>query len=231
MFAVSFFARSMRLILADDNVIIRRVLTEVCREYGHDVEPVGNGLDAWNAYRKERHPLVILDWVMPELDGLEVCRRIRDLDIDRLTYILMVTGRETEVDVSAVLEAGADDYMPKPVTPGHFRARLQIADRRLAERHERTRAVAALSHAQWLAGIGATTLSLSHEINNPLCALLNEAEFLSENADATEEQRRMAAVILTQGNRIAAVVKRLSQLRSPRTVEPMPGMRMLDLSL
>jgi DNA-binding response OmpR family regulator len=220
----------MRLILAEDSVITRRALTEVCRRYGHDVDSVSDGLAAWDAYREQRHEIVVLDWIIPGIDGLEVCRRIRALDSDRLTYILIVTGRDSGTDVSAVLEAGADDYMPKPVDPDAFRTRLQIAEKRLAEREEHRKAVAALAHAQWLSGIGATTLALSHEINNPLQAILGEAQFLNDDVNATEEQRRQAAVILAQANRIADVVKRLSEVRSLQTIEPIPGLRMLDLS-
>jgi DNA-binding response OmpR family regulator len=202
----------------------------VCIQYGHDVHTVANGQEAWDAWQEGRHRIVILDWIMPVIDGLEVCRRIRAADPELDTYILIVTGRDTDVDVSAALAAGADDYIAKPVSPEQLRTRLQIAEGRLAERDDRRRSTAQLAHTGWVTGIQETTLALSHEINNPLQALMGEAQFLTEDATLGEDQRRQAVVILAQGNRIAAAVKRLSQQPTPRTIELIPGLRMLDLS-
>lgn len=220
----------MRLVLADDSAVMLKVMTLVCRGYGHDVHAVSDGLKAWESYLTIRPQIVVLDWMMPGLDGLEVCRRIRQVDVDRLTYVLIVTGRETDSDVSAVLEADADDYMPKAIMPGHMRARLQIAHRRLAERDERRKTLASLAHAQWLSAIGATALALGHEINNPLQVLIGEAQFLHDESDPKGYVNRQTKTIISQALRIAAVVKRLGELRHPETVEAIPGIRMLDLS-
>ena len=75
--------------------------------------------------------MVILDWQMPGLDGLEVCRRLRAHPEGDITFVLGATARDRADDLTAVLDAGADDYMSKPVTPDNLQARLRIAERRI----------------------------------------------------------------------------------------------------
>ena len=89
---------------------------------------------------------------MPELDGLEVCRRIRTSPWARDMFVLVVTGRVEGDDVVNALDAGADDYLFKPFTPSSITARLEIAERRIAANEARWAAEEALSNAQWMAG-------------------------------------------------------------------------------
>jgi CheY-like chemotaxis protein len=167
---------------------------------------------------------------MPGLDGLEVCRRIRGCEAGRDTFVLILTARDGRDDLLMALGAGADDYMTKPATPEHLRARLTIAATRIEQNTARRRAEEALARARWLAGIGETAIALQHEINNPLTALLTYAELLGADAAVPAEQRSAAAAIAEQARRIAAVVKRLAAMDDPRSVEYLAGARMLDLS-
>lgn len=219
----------MRVILAEDSGVTRRLFASVIAERGHEVVAVADGLEAWNAYDGAPAPLVVLDWLLPSMDGLEVCRRIRARDAGAETFVLVATGRGSGEDVATALDAGADDFLAKPVAPEHLRARLAIAERRIEMNAERRRAVDALARAQWLAGIGQTTLSLQHEINNPLAAMLWEAELLASDPAAPEALRPSLESIVTQARRVAAVVARLSRLQDPRTVEYVKGRRMIDL--
>jgi len=220
----------MKALVADDDATTCALLCAVLSELGHEAEAVSDGTTAWHRYQESRPPLVVLDIIMPELDGIEVCRRIRDADEKRETFILVLTGRDQPGDLAAVLDAGADDYVAKPASAEHLRARLVIAERRSAQDVARRKAEAELAIARWRAGIGETAIALQHEINNPLAALLGHAELLLMELNDRGEKNEQALIILEQAKRISEVVKRIARLRNPQSVEYVEGSRMLDLS-
>jgi len=220
----------MDVVLADDSDVSRRMLAATLERCGHRVTAVADGEAAWMAFEQSRPPMLILDWQMPGMDGLEVCRRVRSSAGGVDVFVLMVTGRDTSTNLADALEAGVDDYVTKPVAPPHLEARLRIAERRIEQTLARRSAEDALATAQWLAGIGQTALALQHEINNPLMALLTGAQLLADDAAAPQSYRQQAGSMLEQTRRIAAVVKRLRELKQPRSVEYVGNARMIDLS-
>jgi CheY-like chemotaxis protein len=221
----------MQVLLADDDEFMRLLIGEVLARQGHEVEAVADGDAAWVAWERTRPPLVLLDWQMPGQDGIEVARRIRAAEGARpTTFVIIVTAHDPGDGLDTVLDAGADDYLTKPMTPDELRARLAIAMRRIAQEQARRTAEEALARAQWLAGIGETALAIQHEINNPLAALLGNAALVEARIVRPEEYEQTVAIIAEQARRIAAVVKRLASLREPRTVEYLEGAKMIDLS-
>ncbi|MFN2565702.1 MAG: response regulator [Gemmatimonadaceae bacterium] len=217
------------VLLADDDVGAREFLARALRDLGYAVTVVSDGADAWGAYQREHVPLVILDINVSRLGGLEVCRRIRAADPARETFVLMCTGHDAHESLAAVLDAGADDYLAKPVTAEQLRARLALAERRLAEEASRRQAEAELARARWLAGIGEMTIALQHEINNPLSALISHAELALLDAADRGERNEQVETILQQAQRIAEIVRRIGALRNPMSVEYLPGTSMIDL--
>jgi DNA-binding response OmpR family regulator len=220
----------MKVLIADDSSLIRRLIEVAVHDRGHEVIAVEDGASAWRMFECEHPSLVIVDWQMPELDGLEVCRRIRASPWARDVFVLVVTGRVEGDDVVNALNAGADDYLFKPFTPPSITARLEIAERRIAANDARWAAEEALSNAQWMAGIGQTALAIQHEINNPLAALLSNVQLMLMDDALAADVRSLANDMLAQARRVANVVKRLSQLEAPKTVEYLAGEPMLDLS-
>ena len=220
----------MQVVLADDSDVSRRMLAATLERCGHRVTAVQDGEAAWAAFEELRPPMLILDWQMPGLDGLEVCRRVRSAPAGADVFVLMVTGRDSSAHLADALAAGVDDYVTKPIVALHLEARVRIAERRIEQALARRSAEEALATAQWLAGIGQTALALQHEINNPLMALLTSAQLLAEDSAAPAAYRDQAASILEQTRRIAGVVKRLRELKQPRSVEYIGNARMIDLS-
>ena len=220
----------MKVLIADDSPLIRRLIEVAVLDRGHEVIAAEDGDVAWALFEREQPSLVILDRQMPGLDGLEVCRRIRTSPSARDVFVLVVTGRIEGDDVVNALNAGADDYLFKPFTPPSIPARLEIAERRIAANDARWTAEEALSNAQWMAGIGQTALAIQHEINNPLAALLSNVQLMLMDEALPADVRSLADDLLVQARRVANVVKRLSQLETPRTVEYLAGEPMLDLS-
>ena len=220
----------MDILLADDDPTMRLLLTRVVEKSGHTVVKAAvDGQDAWDAFAANPVPMVILDWEMPAINGIELCRRIRGAPFGETTFILMVTARGTTEDLAAVLDAGADDYLSKPVTPENVRARLRIAEKRIEVSAARRAAEEELRKARYLAGIGETSLALQHEINNPLAALLSHASLIEEKMVDGKDLDESLATIVEQARRIGEVVKRLRQLDNPRSVEYLGQARMIDI--
>ena len=128
---------TMRILVAEDNLVIQRVLQCMLTQWGYDVVVANDGAEAWRLLQDEDGPrLAILDWLMPALDGIEVCRRVRASNKINYTYVLIVTAKTTSEDLVAAMEAGADDYVTKPFKSAELKARLR-AGCRILELQER----------------------------------------------------------------------------------------------
>jgi two-component system cell cycle response regulator len=127
----------MKILIAEDDVTSRTILTEMLIKHGYEVTATVNGTQAWQAMQQPDAPLIaILDWMMPGIDGVEVCRRVRALKAEQRPHIIILTVRGEKADIVAGLEAGADDYLCKPFDPGELRARLDVG-RRLIEMQDK----------------------------------------------------------------------------------------------
>jgi len=120
----------MRILVAEDNLVFRMVLQSMLTQWGYDVVVASDGEEAWSRLQHEEVSwLAILDWVMPGLDGIEVCRRVRASNRLHYTYILILTAKTGSEDLVTAMEAGADDYVTKPFKSAELRARLRVGCR------------------------------------------------------------------------------------------------------
>jgi DNA-binding response OmpR family regulator len=218
-----------RVLIADDDPTIVLLLEHALEGLGRSYDTAVDGAEAWSTWERGHHELVVLDIEMPKMDGLEVCRRIRGTDAGRKTFILIVTGRDKAADLETALDAGADDYVTKPVTGPRILARLRIAQRRMTDEAARRKAEEDLGKAKYMAGIGETSIALQHEINNPLTGLLATAELMLLDAKEARQPTDELKTIIDQGRRIAALVKRMSELSDPQSVPYAGQAKMLDL--
>ncbi len=140
----------MRILVVEDDDISRDMLAEAVTEFGHDVVMASNGLEATGIIQNERLSLVISDWMMPAMNGLELCQWIRAQDFPWYLYIILLTARSETEDVIAGLSAGADEFLPKPFNPGELQMRIRTADRILSleTRHLATFALAKLAESR-----------------------------------------------------------------------------------
>jgi sigma-B regulation protein RsbU (phosphoserine phosphatase) len=123
----------MRALIADDDRIATEILSTALKRMNIDVTVANDGGAAWNLLTAGDGPsLAIVDWMMPTVDGLELCRRIRQDARHAHMYVILLTGRDNRKDVVAGLDAGADDYIVKPFDPDELRARVQVGIRVLA---------------------------------------------------------------------------------------------------
>jgi diguanylate cyclase (GGDEF)-like protein len=118
------------VLIAEDDPIFRRVLQSWFTRWEYQVTAVENGLDAWEVLQKDDAPqLAVLDWIMPGLDGIELCRRIRGRDNGPYRYVILLTAKDHKEDIVAGLESGADDYLTKPFDVEELRARVRAGKR------------------------------------------------------------------------------------------------------
>ncbi len=127
----------MRILVADDDEVVRAVLVALLEHLGHEVVLASDGTEAWAIIQREDAPsLVILDWMMPGIDGVEICRRLRQSAKRPYQYLLMLTAKDEMQDLVESIESGADDYLRKPFDARELRARLHAGQRILVLQDE-----------------------------------------------------------------------------------------------
>jgi DNA-binding response OmpR family regulator len=130
----------MRILIADDESATRRIVETLLTKAGHEVVVAHDGAEAWDILQQPDAPaLAILDWMMPGLDGLKVCRNLRALDDGAYFYIIVVSAKGQSRDIAAAINAGADDYLSKPFDPEELHARV-CAGERVLKLHTELRA-------------------------------------------------------------------------------------------
>src|SRR3954467_2750735 len=126
----------MRVLIVEDDPMSALVLRRTLEAMGHETVAAADGLEAWELVQRHDIRLVISDWMMPRMDGLELCRRIRALDRHSYTYVIVVTAKRQRKDRVEALQAGADDLLSKPFDQGELLARAQVAQRILTMQEE-----------------------------------------------------------------------------------------------
>jgi two-component system cell cycle response regulator len=127
--------RSAAILLAEDDPVTRMLMTRFLKKAGYEVDAVADGTDALEHMTKRYYPFLVTDWEMPEMDGIELCKAVRNLQLDGYVYALLLTARNAKEHIIAGLEAGADDYLVKPVHEPELIARLNTGRRILALEH------------------------------------------------------------------------------------------------
>src|SRR5579862_7845430 len=120
----------MKILVAEDQSVSRHILAANLHKWGYDVMAVEDGTLAWEALQEQDAPqLAILDWLMPGMDGIEICRRIRERPQSHAKYLILLTARRGQEDKIQGLNSGADDYITKPFNREELRARVQVGIR------------------------------------------------------------------------------------------------------
>lgn len=120
----------MKILVAEDEATSRMLLGDLLGEWGFTVVSAEDGNEAWEILSSPESPgLAVLDWMMPGVDGLELCRRVKSREDTPYVYTLLLTSKSGKEDIVEGLDAGADDFLTKPVDPGELRSRLAVGQR------------------------------------------------------------------------------------------------------
>ena len=119
----------MKILIAEDNSTFRLILGGLLKKLGHEVKAVESGLQAWNAFQTTYYPVLITDWQMPEMDGMQLMRRVRAKPYEKYTYLIMLATKGDKQSYLEAMVAGADDFLAKPPDEETLAARLLVAAR------------------------------------------------------------------------------------------------------
>jgi two-component system, cell cycle response regulator len=120
----------VKVLIAEDDVVSRRLLEAMLTRWGYDVAVTRDGVEAWEVLQSaDPPPLAILDWMMPQMDGVEVCRKVRERGQEPYIYLLLLTTKGHKDNIIEGLDAGADDYLTKPFDPHELQVRLRTGKR------------------------------------------------------------------------------------------------------
>jgi two-component system cell cycle response regulator len=119
----------MRVLIAEDSVVARKLLARSLQQLGYEIVAAEDGARAWEAYQQAPTPIVITDWEMPQMNGVELCRAIRQHPTEQYTYLMMLTARGQKEDKLEALDAGADAFLSKPLDIAELQANLRVAER------------------------------------------------------------------------------------------------------
>lgn len=182
-----------RVLIAEDDAVSRRMLEACLQKWGYEAIGAANGEDAWQILDRESSPrLAILDWMMPGLDGIQICTRLRDR-IDRpYVYVLLLSSKSQKQDMLEGLKAGADDYLAKPFDTEELKARLHVGKRIIQLQDD------------LIAAREALRFQATHD---PLTGLANRAEVLAV-------LRRESARCERQGNPFGIIMADLDHFKN-----------------
>ncbi|HUE16799.1 MAG TPA: response regulator transcription factor [Planctomycetaceae bacterium] len=138
----------MKILIAEDDLVSRTMLSRLLTTWGHEVVVTIDGQAAWDILQRDDAPkLAILDWMMPEMDGVEVCRRVHRRERSEPTYLILLTAKDRTEDVVEGLNSGANDYLVKPFDRRELEARVRVAERMVSLQHDLAERVRELQDA------------------------------------------------------------------------------------
>lgn len=187
----------MKLLIVEDEKTIRMTLQRLLETQGYDVLAAENGREGWEIFEREKDDIyfAIIDWMMPEMNGLELCRRIKETSVPHYVYVMFLTGKKDRESVIKGFETGADDYIIKPFNRKEVLARLSVGERivdlekKLKERNELLHILAIkdgltgiLNRRALFERLG-EELFRSDRIRNPLCLIMLDIDHFKKVND------------------------------------------------
>ena len=201
----------MKILVAEDNLTSRRILESVLAKWGYEVVSACDGNEAWDKLQDNNAPrLIILDWMMPGKNGIELCRKLRSRDNVDPIYIILLTARDDKNDLVEGLSAGADDYIAKPFNTEELRARIDVG-RRMVELQD------SLIEREKLQVIFEMTGAICHELSQPMQAISGNSELILMSLKEGDPLYRNIKTIKEQVDRMGSITRKLKQVTRYKT--------------
>jgi CheY-like chemotaxis protein len=213
----------MRILIAEDDRVSRRLLERKLESWGYDVVSCSNGAEAWQKLHSEDAPnLAILNWMMPGMDGVEVCREIRKQKRPGYTYIILLTARDAKRDIIEGIAAGADDYVTKPFNAHELKVRIRAGKRILEMQVE-------LMQREKLRGVLEMAGATCHEFNQPMQVISGYCELLLKQVPGDTRIHGQISRILQAVKSMIEVTRKLQTITKYETREYIEGARIIDI--
>ena len=199
------------ILVVDDDNYIRVILQKRLSAFGYTIHTAVDGTTGLAAAKEFQPDLIISDWTMPNMNGLEMCRKIKDDEQMRYAYFILLTAKDTQDDKIEAIEGGSDDFLTKPFNDRELLARVRAGLRISRLQKE----ISALQHEK---AVTELAITLGHEINNPLGIMMLMLQVIQRKKSALpiSEIQKEVETCITNGKRMAEIVKKLTTLESPR---------------
>ena len=201
----------MKILIAEDNATSRNILEAVLVKWNYEVVSACDGNEAWEKLQDNDAPkLIILDWMMPGKNGIELCRKLRSRDNVEPMYIILLTARDDKNDIVEGLSAGADDYISKPFNTDELRARIDVG-RRMVELQD------SLIEREKLQVIFEMTGAICHELSQPMQAISGNSELILMGIKESDPLYRNIKTIKEQVDRMGNITRKLKKVTRYKT--------------
>ncbi len=198
------------ILVADDDEFIRLYLKKRLAGQGYTVLSAVDGEEAFALAQEHLPDVIVSDWMMPKMDGIELCHKIKADGRLRFTYFIFLTARDKQDDKISSMDEGADDYLAKPFQDKELLARINVGVRITALQKE----LMAYQHQRAITELAVT---IGHEINNPLGIMMLTLQVMNKRfqSNNTQELPKDIETCLANGRRVAEIVKKLCSLSDP----------------
>ncbi|MGO9481673.1 MAG: response regulator [Candidatus Kryptoniota bacterium] len=215
---------SPKILIVDDDANARMILNRVLSKAGYETQEAKDGKEALQAARGYKPDVMIIDWMMPKMDGEQLAIRIKKDPTLRFTYIILLTARGDVEDRVRGLEAGADDYITKPAPHQEVLARVQSGVRVRELQNEIEQLTRRLAVVELAATVG-------HEINNPLNVIYLALDMMRKSLKQKEYDKLEKGIqlITETAERIRLIARKFVELKNPQSTSYIDSLRMIDL--
>jgi sigma-B regulation protein RsbU (phosphoserine phosphatase) len=215
---------SSKILLVDDDANARTILNRVLSKAGYEVREASNGREALQTAKEYRPDVMVIDWMMPEMDGEQLAHRVKNDSTLKFTYIILLTARDDATDLVKGLEAGADDYITKPVPNQELLARVQSGIRVRELQSEIEKLTRRLSVVELAATVG-------HELNNPLNVIYLALDLMRKSLKQKEYDKLEKGIqlIAETAERIKNLARKFVELKDPKITSYVENVKMIDL--
>lgn len=211
----------MKLLISDDNPALLRLLQGTLRDLDYDVVSTHDGSQAFELLIQPDGPqLALIDWMMPGVDGVTLCRKLRSQQDIRPLYLILLTARDNKEDILEGLNAGADDYITKPFDSNELYARIAVGRRLIDTQNE-------MAAQQKFQGALEMSGTVCHEMNQPLQILFSNSELLLQNLPESDPAFKKLKTIKDNIERLGTLTRKIMSISSYASKSHLNGKRQI----